>query len=288
MSMRKIHSDLASKLKDSKEYPGSLLELKDSEECSDLLTDKNVILSLLKDEKQVNKLEQEQFLELITATEETTKFALSSPCIRKKLNELPIDESVQTFNYSCAAYCILKMLSDLKLIDKSECTRTKELEIYSQIWKRPGDVANPIKIYQFLEQLGLDVSITEIEKRIQAVLPVIPDEMKFTYSFIHDRKELKKASYDEKSIPTKDKSFLLIAVCEHGIHFHVMYAKCKDDKFIVFSPSAEETKHQAEFHSFADFFTQNSQFTGLMYTISNPKKLELTVEKQADQKLKPL
>lgn len=270
MSMRKIHSglELTSKLKDSKE-------------CPEVLADKKDPLSILKDEKQVNELDLQHFLELITVNEDTVKFALSSPYIRKKLNELSIDENEQTFDYSCAAHCILRMLHDFKLIDKSEFTRAKELEIYQQIWESPGDIANPIKIYQYLSQQGIDVSIGEIEKRVKTILPAIPEEMKLAYSFIQSKKELKKTLYEEGSVLSKDKSYLLIAVCGHGIHFHILYAKCEDDKFIVFSPSSEDTKHTAEFHSFADFVSQCPLFTGMMYAISNPKKSELTQEKHS-------
>lgn len=266
MSMRKIHSSL---------------------DLSSKLTDSDPLLSLLKDEKKLNKLDSQQFLELITATEETAKFSASSSNICKRLNELPIDDSVQTFDFSCAARCILKMLYDFKLIKKTEFTRARELEIYRQIWVSPGGIANPIKIFQFLAQLGLDVSITEVKNRIKDILPKIPDQMKLTYSFIQNTKELKKKSYEEEVfVPTKDKSFLLIAVCGHGTHFHVIYAKCKDNKFITFSPSSEEPRHTEEFNSFADFFSKNPLFTGMMYTISNPKKLELTEEKHFDMTLR--
>lgn len=230
-------------------------------------------ISMLSDEKRVNEMNEKDFLDLIIADDKTAEFALKTPYICQKLNAIVMPEHMQTFNNSCAAKGILKMMTDFNIIDKKHASRVIELAIYSKIWTEPGGQADPDKMVSFLLNQGFETTLVEITDRTQDLLNSVPEEIKFAYHAIKNNTQLiKKSVKDAHSIALDDNSILLLDICIHGTHIHVLHARNHQDEFVVSYPEQVENPNPTvAYKSFTDFYKNHASFTGLMFMVSRSK-----------------
>jgi hypothetical protein len=114
-----------------------------------------VIQVLLANKDFVAKMQFTSFAQLIVSTDELAQLALHNEIIKTKLNGYKPTEDKQTFFASCAARSLMKMMQENDLLSDADYTRSKELEIYSQIWLAPGQPACPKKLIEFIRRVPL-------------------------------------------------------------------------------------------------------------------------------------
>lgn len=135
--------------RDLREYKQVYLSVEGQENLS-----MAVVMLLLGNNDFLTKMQFGSFSQLIVSSDELAQFALHNEIIKTKLNACRPTEDRQTFFASCAARSLMKMMHENNLLSDADYTRSKELEIYRQIWLAPGKPACPKKIIEFIRRVS--------------------------------------------------------------------------------------------------------------------------------------
>jgi hypothetical protein len=118
----------------------------------------------------VESLSTDKFLNLIVSSSKAAEVTLNTHSLCKRLCQFEktihdnhLDLIPQTFPKSCTACAVLYALKKKGLITHYE--RSTELEIYKEIWSKPGDIADPRKLIDYLKRRGLQVVGIDLKER---------------------------------------------------------------------------------------------------------------------------
>jgi len=234
------------------------------------------IIILLSNAYIANALTGFLFTYLISSSDDAARFALNCPYIVERLNHIKLKPDTQTFENSCAARIILKILRECGIISAAEDTRSKELEIYSQIWDKPGKDACPQKIIEFVKSIKKEsvrkFNITSIEvaditqSLIQRLDAVVSENKDTNFIGVANAAKLKqayclfKAAKPDEFITVNktdvsmnaltDQDYLLLIERDCGSAHVFLGKKTSDGKLSVFDP---KTSRENIFESFNDY-----------------------------------
>lgn len=195
------------------------------------LSNENIV-ELLKIKKLMDCLDDKFFLDLIVSSEEAAKYALSNPDIRERLDRYNPGINNQTFDNSCAARCILTFLATDNLLSKQEVTRSKELEIYSQIWTSPGQMADPERMMKYL--IAMKTPTVKIDKKSENGLSTTNEEARPVFDVSGFESQVRVAKWLEEKPPLYKYAYQLFkAVPAVDIHKIKTEAKLDENDFPV-------------------------------------------------------
>jgi hypothetical protein len=245
---------------------------------------------LIKHKKFLKHLSDDAFLKLIVSSDVAAKYALSDQAIRERLNKYEERINSQTFDKSCTARSLLIFLLREKIISDSEFTRCNELEIYRQIWSKPGDIADPQKIVEFftakkanptpdkkeskleLKEMPFEVSGFESESHSKNWLDQKDPLMQHAYTLFKAATKNKfltlKAGekVNEKAFPINS-SLLLAVVNNVGMHIVIAH-KTKEGKLEIMDPGDGK---KTSYESMTKFLEAETEFLGVGYQITARK-----------------
>jgi hypothetical protein len=176
---------------------------------------------------------------------------------------IPVSQSLP---YSCAAFAIMGLMYK----DSPDFNLFTELSIYKELWEAPGQMANPIKIKQFLEQNGYNVELI-IQSDIANKLLESNDLLKAKFNFF--KKTFDKAKIHEEGI--NENTFKLgssqLPIVLSGRH--LLFANRTENGILLCNPN---TGKKRLFKCVTDFLNMPgeepnlacSQFTGLSIGVS--------------------
>lgn len=219
-----------------------------------------------------------EFLKRIVSSEEEAEKVLKDPELTAKLNAIWPEVDCQTFECSCAAYSMMNILREFKLLDEKACTRSKELEIYRNIWTKPGDKADPIKIFDYLEKQGLALGKIEIESRVKRCLENPVEFVRSSYAKLQQRKCFNASvrRKDDGPIKVNSAHFLLVMMSEKNTSLHIEHGKVEDGLFDV---------DGNEYESFEDFLKKNELFAGIAFWITPMRVAKTLISARQNDKL---
>lgn len=225
-------------------------------------------------------LSKDEFLQYLVADEKLAEFALKSKLITERLNKLSLNNNKQLWQFSCVAHSLLILLHEFKIIDDVEFKPAKELEIYSKIWRTPGNIADIKKVIPFLSEQGFDTTPYIIKKYADPFL-----KNTFIANEFKSLEALKVEPFDEtKSIDTSSQ---YIAVIASEGDLHMIYAKFKNGKLIVTNPDPMEDLITT-YNTLQDCFEKNQdQFAGVIFKVT-PKPLLQNTKTEGKDALKNL
>jgi hypothetical protein len=225
------------------------------------------------DEAAFNNLSDDDFLLKIVSSETIAQSVLQSISLKARLNKIAEKKESQIFPNSCTANCILKLLVDFNILEKSQCDGVKELEVYLLTWSKPGDVSDPQRIVSYLKSQGVDVSLVEVKERINAFLKVVPEEISASYQAIKKLTAFNSsAELDEKQVAEISDPGLLFSICVHGIHIHTLFGAKNETRYQVTFPAHGAKEERVDYASFQEFYKLTPSFTGLMFAFKKKAK----------------
>lgn len=243
---------------------------------------------ILENTTLIKRLDKNSFLEIITYSDEAAEFALNNEEIKNKLNNIEtklyanVEIMPQTFEHSCSACAILMVLHENGIIQKEEINRVKELEIYKEIWVRPGFIADPVKLINYFRQYNLSIIGFEVDERSTDWLRLEKFSSKTNfinakvgYSFFkqvtHDNYiEIKPGNKIDESIFDKGNISLLIGYAnnpDNNTHM-LLGRRMTNREFEVINP---ENGTKKTYDSFNTFYNLDKNFMGISFNISTNK-----------------
>ncbi|EKD70579.1 MAG: hypothetical protein ACD_46C00485G0004 [uncultured bacterium] len=233
---------------------------------------KSTVISLITNKDCLTHLNDLTLIDLIPLSEESVRYALSNSEIKNRLDKVQKNPHEQTFSFSCSAISIMNYLIETNKISKDDFTSSKELEIYSQIWKAPGEEADLNKIIQFcyknnINIIGIDVK--DFRKKYLSNEKSAP--MNFMFNFF--RKSFKNNyvqlnSSDLNFDPFKTASKLLLIVESDPENTHVVYVSKSKNNNILVIDSAEEGSVKV-YSCWKDLLSEQKKFTGIGLGLTN-------------------
>lgn len=197
------------------------------------------------------------------------KIILSNEQLKNKLNNINKSDT-QTFINSCAARAIMLFLRDINKLSPEECTRSKELEIYMQIWSAPGEEADPVKIMDFFNRNHIKVTgidVCDISKKwlLREIGHSKTNRLAQAYGLfsVSAGKNITKhdsANEFDEDIFSSDCEGLLATKSVNGVH--IVLVNKSGDKFCVTNPFDGSKNYYA---SFDEFTRQDHDFLGVGY-----------------------
>ncbi|EKD71432.1 MAG: hypothetical protein ACD_46C00184G0012 [uncultured bacterium] len=234
--------------------------------------EKTSAISLIQNENCINHLDDQTLIDLIPLSEKSVQFCLQNNLIAKRINNVNKKPHEQTFSASCTAVSIMQYLLDHHKISQQEFTRCKELEIYSKIWRSPGEKADLRKIIEFCYKNDIKLIGIDIKDRSSKFLSADKSlQMKYLYKFfkqvfVNNYVEINSADLDINSVNISSKTLLIFA--NQTMDTHVVYAFKSKENCISVIDSANENgiTHYA---SWKDLITDKKEFTGVGLGLSS-------------------
>ena len=229
---------------------------------------KSSVMCLLHNQHFIQYIDDETLIDLIPATEETAEYCLHQPALSARINQLKLPVNEQTFPSSCAAMSIMQYLRDTKKLPESEFTRCKELEIYSKIWKSPGEEADLVKIIQFCRSNNINLVGIDIQNCSQQFLSNHSSKQLkqlyglFQQTLIDHYHQLKSTdtNFDPFKIASK---ILLVFINDETQDTHLVYAYKASNGRITMIDSDNKERSLSEYTSWDKFINSEAEFTGI-------------------------
>lgn len=226
---------------------------------------------LLSNPDFVSMVNHKTFLSLIVTNDEIAIKTLNDPILKQKLDAIEPNIDTQTFENSCTARCIMKLMRDEKLLKEHEYTRSKELEIYREIWRGPDLTANSEKLISYLKKHNIETMAFELSEKAHEHLAGLGAPERATFTFfkanvpgIQTIKDL--SSLKETDFPNNTTMLLIVL---GGKEFHTIFGKKVNDKFETVDPFNGDKK---DYSSFVDFANNEANFTGVYFKPSSLSK----------------
>jgi hypothetical protein len=235
----------------------------------------SIIITLLQDLDFLEVLDNDQFTNLLISSEEIAQFAIKNEAVSNKLDNIEkelysehLGILPQTFVASCTACALLFILKMKGLISDEHCTRTKELEIYTEIWINPGKSANPQKTVDYLKKNGLNVMGIEFVERREKIYKEASDYRKHAFHLFQQATEYNYCrinSEDLNEIKLKEKDIFLLVEDEGDPNHHLVLCLAdQTDGLNVIDPFNGMKVH---YESFEDYLTEKKNFMGVAYKV---------------------
>jgi hypothetical protein len=243
---------------------------------------------LLNDDDFIAVIDIHDFLKFVGSSAKATAWILQDNNLKKKIDQLKVQPNHQHFKNSCAAYSILMALIESKLLPENKATLSKELEIYSAIWRKPGEIADSQKIIDFFAREYPSLKITRLmmEPFISKKLTdthfllkqknLTQDKKKklnltqesFQRFIKHADSELKIAKavsfFGQGQLPAEDRLVLLVLTSDDMPH--VILGLNNVNCFETIDPANGK---RIRYDNFSEFLQKEESFSGISFTLSS-------------------
>jgi hypothetical protein len=216
-------------------------------------------------EHEIFEFTDTEFKHYITSSNKIAKSALKSSKFKEKLNSINPLQFSQTFTNSCTASGIMMYLYYNHFLNLDECTPSKEFEIYTRLWIKPGEIASPSKIISYLNSYGICVFGLALKNITAQTLKEEPDLKPLSDSFnkISAPVISKNQNWFVNHQDLFNNSYLLLVLTHGDGDLHTVFARhTSDGKFEIVDPSFA-VMHT--YDSFAHFVNKKSNFTGIAF-----------------------
>ncbi len=239
------------------------------------------IKTLLSNISFVNMLDDETFKKLSIISEKVTDFVLERKELRKHLDNIEPNVDSQTYENSCTARCIMKLLLELDYIKKSDYVRSKELEIHRGIWFKAGDFPTPETIVYYLSLYDMNITGISVNPFVKKILDNAEksEEKNVDRVWIAMYSLFKKALQKHKDfditalkeIDFPENMTTLLVMQPHDLMMlpHIIFGKKKDGKFETIDSYNGDKKTYPSVVA----FMQESEFAGVYFDVSKRSPL---------------